>query len=110
MALNPTINPYPLGKIAPTSGNPISLGSNTAETSIACNSIFLQGLKANAGDVYIGASDLNRTTLAGVVCVIAAGQALSIGGGDGLNPLDVAGLYADVDTTGDAILVSIVIR
>lgn len=110
MALNPSINPYPLGKIAPTSGTAVSLVDNTSETKITCNSILIQGLGGNSNDVYIGADGMNRGTLAGVICLISPGESISINGGEGPNPFDVGMLFADVDTTGDAVLVSIIIK
>lgn len=117
-----------VGKIAvPSSGTPIQLTA-TAEYLAAlvaqgfpqtaakqfktAQAVYFQAWKGNAGQVYIGNSALTRASGVGVAQVLVAPSSTAIPSwgisqqvsGEGVTLSDI---FLDVDTSADAVLVSI---
>jgi hypothetical protein len=104
---NIDINPFPLGAIAPTSGTPLNLLTNVPDLALTrCKVITVFAPSGNTGNVYVGRSTLNKTTLAGVLLVLEAGEtkALPFDQSAG-NVQELSKYFVDVDTTGDKALV-----
>lgn len=101
------INPFPLGAIAPTSGTPLNVLTNFSDlVSSHAKALTIYGPASNTGKVYVGRSTMNRSTLAGVLAVVGAGEIRTIPFNyQGGNNLDLTKFYIDVDTTGDQGLV-----
>lgn len=96
----------------------ISLGfvtaSNTAVTAnvpipsglpLRCNKVLIQAFKtANAGDsVFVGLKGLNKTTGAGVLTVLQAGQSIVVGDERDSNVLDPTAFAVD-SVSGSALV------
>jgi len=88
--------------------------SNTALTAnvpassglpLRCNKVLIQAFKtANSGDtVFVGLSGLNKTTGAGVIAVLQAGQSAVVGDERDSNVLDPAALAVD-SVSGTAVV------
>lgn len=105
---NVAANPVSLGKLAPTSGTAIRITTNvngaygntqTAED-LYCNSLEIKAALANTGQVFIGSSTMNKTTLVGVIKVLDPGDDWTLTG-SGMNTLWTGTYFIDVATTGD---------
>lgn len=86
--------------VAPVSLNPATV-----------HAVVIQVLPSNTGKVYVGVSGLNKTTLAGVLSVLAVPTAnmlpaFSISITHAANAIPVTDLYIDVDTGGEGVLIS----
>jgi hypothetical protein len=107
----------PIGRfLVPAAGTPVRLTSTQPDPSapFACHGIFIQALPANAGKVYVGTSALNKTTLAGVIGIIAIPTDNSIPAFTAAltlapNAINLADLYLDVETSGEGAIVSVLI-
>lgn len=109
MSKQPTLNPLPYGKASvPVPGTPVSITAGAialgyTAKDLACQSIFFQALPANTGNVYIGASDMNTTTMAGVLFILVAGQQQPYTSPAG-NSIDPTRLYVDADVADEGII------
>lgn len=97
------MNPFQIGVVTIGSATPLSSFAAgkppTLKTLTIDNSL-------GAGTAYLGASGMNKTTLAGVVLVIPAGQFRSIGGYVQQNDIIWTGYYVDGDNAGDLVNVT----
>ncbi len=95
----------PLGFI--TASNAVVTSNVPAATGspLRCNKVLLQAFKtANSSDsVFVGLTGLNKTTGAGVIAVLTAGQSMVVGDERDSNVLDPAKLAVD-STSGDAVV------
>lgn len=100
------LNPFSLGKLAPASGTPLSLLSNYSDLAYqSAKEVTVFALASNTGSVYVGSATLNRSTLAGVLLILAPGETKVLPfDQEGGNRLNLNSFYVDVDTTGDAAL------
>lgn len=96
-----------LGKIeVAAAGTPVQITSTQAQA----NSIVIRALQANAGELYIGLSTMNNSTLADVIFYLTAGETWS-SGSLGLNDIDPSRLYIDCETGNtDGCLASLFLR
>lgn len=115
MAYVVTFKPEPLGKIAPTSGTPVVIttnlsgstdgikptGNTDASNDLWGNKITIQAGSDNTGKLYVMKTGGSRTTLAGVVAVLNAGDSWNIGDYSRSNTYHPGSFFVDVDTTGD---------
>ena len=98
-------------------GTPVQVTAGFAALSIrftTCHAALFQALHDNTGRIYIGASNLNRTTRANCAAVLAvpSGAAIpSFGVSLPASPagVDLAGLYLDADTSGEGVLLTLLI-
>lgn len=97
------INPFPLGAIAPTAGTPLNVLNNFSTlASTSAKILVVYAPTANTGNVYVGRSTLNKTTLAGVLAVLIPGETKALPFNDySGNVLALNKFFIDVDTTGD---------
>lgn len=104
-----------LGKVTVTTGGTeVRATSNESSPTarLGCQSIFIQALAANTGDIYVGASGLDRTTLAGVYAILPASTASSYpsvcfelsNSPAGINANEI---WIDAEVNGEGVLVSI---
>jgi hypothetical protein len=105
----PDLNPYPLGQIAPTSGTPLSILANFADLAFTrAKVVTVFGLSGNSGAVYVGRSNMNRSTLVGVLLIVSPGETKTLPFSElAGNCLDLTKFFVDTDTTGDAALVDV---
>lgn len=125
MALTVQFNPQPFGQVlSVTPGTPVQLaknlpgftpvvalanGSGVVTDSIPSNklSVIASPLThsgaGNTGNVYIGMSNLNRTTLAGVVAVLTPGSSIPVTNNVSLNIYQFEKWYMDADNAGDGV-------
>ena len=102
-------NPFAYGAVTATAGTPVAVTDNfSSDTDVLAMPVAylsIQALKDNAGNVYIGYSDMNTTTMAGVLYVIGPGESWGVGHPNvsTIRPRDI---YIDVETTGEGVLVS----
>ena len=120
----PQFNPQPLGAVTVTTpGTPVRLTVNLTTVDpttnqkvttnvtdpVVCNKISLaanpltHGGAGNTGKVYIGSASMNRSTLLGVIAIIAAGGSYTIVHNVGNDIYDVSKMYVDADTGGDGV-------
>lgn len=108
---NVTINPVPLGKLAPTPGTAIRLtanltgaygNANSAED-LHANRIELTAPAANAGTIFVGTSNMDKTTQVGVLKIIKAGETWSYSNPVGMNTVWVGTLFVDASNGGDSV-------
>ena len=98
-----------LGKVTVTSGGtPVRVTANeTAPAArVAVQSLTVQPIATNTGNIYVGNASMDRTTLAGVYLIVPTTGYFS--GSIPLSPagLNAAEIYLDADTDGNAALVS----
>ena len=116
MALVITTNPMAFGPVVvTTAGTPVLLNSALIAQALAlvgdpvpANKIALLGLPTNTGSVYIGAKNMNKTTLAGVIIKLGplgGNQPISYTITDNvhLNQYRLDLLYADADNNGEGL-------
>lgn len=115
MAYSLTFKPETLGKLGPTSGTPIAITANLLNSTdgykasgntdpsndLYGNKITIQASGANTGILYVMKSGGSRTTLAGVIATLNAGDSWSIGDYNRVNVYRAGAFFVDVDTTGD---------
>ncbi len=99
-----------LGKVTVTSGGtPVQITA----TKTACQAISIQALSTNTGKIYVGLSNINKTTSVGVLGVLAVPTANLIPSFNAYQP-QVAGLNADAfwidaDVNGEGVIVAITV-
>ena len=100
-----------LGRVnVATPGTPVRLSSDPSSRAAK---IFFQAISGLTGKGYIGTSGLNRTTLQGVLCVLApnAGGGISdaflLESSDGADTLNLAEYYVDMDVANEGLLISL---
>jgi hypothetical protein len=123
MAYTPQLNPQPLGNVTVTTpGTPVQItlalqstaaGSgnvvNAATDKVLVNKISLIASPithtgaGNTGNVYFGSRTMNRSTLSGVIGIIAPTGSFSITTNVNLNAYDANALYIDADNAGDGV-------
>jgi hypothetical protein len=79
----------------------------------AVHSVLLQALPGNTGNVYVGSTALNKTTLAGVYMVLAVPTANSVPSFSAVHNLLGQGiqlndLLIDADAAGGGVLATVV--
>jgi hypothetical protein len=105
-----------LGKITVTTpGTPVSISSILPPdlTSPAVHSVMLQAIPANTGNVYIGSTALNKTTLAGVYSILAIPTANSVPSFSAVHNLFGQGIQLndmmiDADNAGGGVIATVV--
>jgi len=104
-----------LGKVSATPGTPKLITNNQANpsTHLACGSVMIQTLSSSTGKVYIGLSNMDKTTGVGLLAVLPVPTANSIPAFSMGNPTAQAGInaneiYIDGDSTSDGVISSIV--
>jgi hypothetical protein len=103
-----------LGKISVTPGTPVRITNNQASptTHLACGSIMIQTLSSSTGFVYIGLSNLDKSSGTGVLAVLPVPTTNSIPAFSLGNPTAQAGinaneLFIDGASTSDGVIASI---
>ena len=93
-------------------GTPQQLSLN----SVNCNAIYFQPFSSNTGKIYVGRSNLNKSTLAGCLRVLLPPPATPTfldswnpQGRTSMGPMDLSTVYVDADNSGDGVLVSYLI-
>ena len=105
-------NLFSLGKVTvPIPGTPVALTVPTTINPPSVHAILIEVLATNTGKIYIGLAGLNKTTLAGVLIVLAVPTAnslptFSIAVTQAANALSLPQLRFDVDNANDGVLVS----
>lgn len=105
----------PLGEVKPTPGTPLKLSVNFPEyDKEMTNTIYVQVLPGNIGDVYIGRENLNVATKTGIVSRLRPPTdnhlpdvALNMPVIRVANPFNVDAYRIDVDNLGDGVIVTI---
>lgn len=108
-------NPAALGKVAvAAAGTPVQVTTNFSSTpgytDLQSNKITLQALSGNTGKVYVGFSNMNKATGAGVLAELNQGDFWSITDPSAANVFDVTKFYIDADNNGDAVYASAHVR
>lgn len=105
---------FPLDEIKPTAGTPLKITNNFPLYEDAkVNTIYIQVLPGNLGDVYFGRENLNVATKVGIIARLrpptlnhlpdlAFNMPINIH-----NPLKASAYRIDVATTGDGAILSI---
>lgn len=80
----------------------------------AFQAVLLQALPSNTGKVYVGGSNMVKTTYVGVSGVLVVPSSSNIPSWGASHPLSPAGvdltaLYLDVDVSGEGVLLSVLI-
>jgi hypothetical protein len=104
----------PLGVIQPTPGTPqkITVNFTNLETQHQqANTIYLQVLPGNTGDVYIGGADLDKATPSTVLAVLRPPTSnslpdISISIASAPNPFVLSDYRIDVDQADDGVRAS----
>lgn len=102
------------GKVTVTSaGTPVRLTTNesTPSARLGCHAFMVESLSTNTGKIFIGTSGMNKTTLAGVVAILAIPTSnilpvFTVGFSGAPNAFNLADYYVDADNSGEAVLVS----
>jgi hypothetical protein len=113
---NITSNPTSLGSVVvPVPGVPQRITKNFPEftssppkdTDLWCNQLEIFGLPDNTGNVYIGNSAMNKTTLAGVYHILGATDTRVFSPpATGMNTIYPGDYYVDADDADDGVLAS----
>lgn len=104
-----TINvPLPGSPVRVTSGEPDPAANQ------GCHGVLIQARPTNVGKIFIGRSDLNRTTHVGVMGFLAIptiNQIPSFSAALTLSPggLQLRDLYIDADLANDGVIVTILV-
>lgn len=99
-----------IGKVTvSTAGTPVQVTSTITD----CQAISIQALAANTGKIYVGLKNMNKTTLVGVVAVLAVPTTNIIPSFNAYQP-QIAGLnadafYVDADVSSEGVLVAFLI-
>lgn len=94
--------------IPPKVAGPGSPGLSTV------HAFMIEALSSNIGKVYVGTSDLNKGTLAGVLVVLPVPTAnflptFSVSVTSAANALSLSDLWIDADNAGEGVLISVVV-
>lgn len=106
------MNPFPMGAITPTPGTPKAITSNFAGGLAFKNvkALIVQAPVGNTGVMYVGRSNLNRSTLDGVVSIVNQGETKTVPYSmTGDNSIDTSKFFTDSDTAGDKLLVAVLL-
>ena len=90
-------------------GTPVQLTS----TQDQANSITITALTANAGDVYVGTSDLDNSSMVGVLAILDAGESWPPGWplSNSVNDINPSELYLDCENgQTDGVVASITVK
>lgn len=106
-----------LGKITvPAAGTPVRATANQSVPAqpYLCHAIMVEAWPTNTGKVYVGLSGMNTTTGVNVLAILAVPTTNSIPTFSATiaaapNALSADDVYIDVQTNGEAALVSVVI-
>lgn len=102
-------DPTPLGIVQPTPGTPARLTLNFPEFEHElCNTIFIQVLPGNTGDVYFGRENMVKATGVGVIAILRPPTAnhlpdLAFNIPDAMNPFRIGVYRVDVDNLNDGV-------
>lgn len=100
--------PQPLGKIAPNPAAETVITDNVASTigqdGVAVHTVSLQALPTNTGNVYIGKTGMNTSTLAGVLVILGPGDQCSFASFGRANEINPNEIYMKAATNGEGIL------
>ena len=89
-----------------TAGTPVQITA----TNIQVNSVIIRALNTNTGMVFIGTSDLDNSSMVGVIFFLNPGDAWS-SGTQGVNEINPADLYIDCESGNtDSVIASILER
>lgn len=104
-----------LGKVSAVPGTPTRITNNQASptTHLAVGSVMIQTLSSSTGKIFIGLSNMDKTTGVGVLAVLPIPTSNSIPSFSAGNPSAQAGinvndLFIDGDSTSDGVISSIV--
>lgn len=105
-----------LGKVTvANAGVPVRLTNNQGDPTVLfrAHSYLVEVLSTNTGKVYIGAQNLDRTTLVGVYAILAPPTTniyptFSSTISYAPNPLNVASVWIDVDVNGEGVIASVI--
>jgi hypothetical protein len=96
----------------PSAGTPVQVSPAT----LNCNTVYFQALPGNSGKIYIGLSNLNKTTLVGCLRVLVPPPATppyldywETGSKVAYAALDLKTIYIDADDSEDGVLISYLI-
>jgi hypothetical protein len=109
-------DPVSLGEIKPTPGTPLTIAENfPAFAHELINTIYLQVLPGNVGDVYFGRENLDKTTRLDLIAILRPPTAnhlpdLAFNIPDSMNPFMVSAYRVDVDTLNDGVRISFIQR
>lgn len=120
MAYTPQFKPQPIGIVTVlTPGTPVQVTFNlpsmipkvtdAVTDQVPANKVSIstnpkaQAGAGNTGNVYIGQSNMSRTTLFGVIAVLTPGGSWSWTNNVGLNIYQLEKWYVDADNAGDGI-------
>lgn len=103
----------------PVAGTPVALSTvlpapTVTDANQNAHAVIFQAKPGNTGKIYIGTSVMNKTTLAGVVLILAVPTNNVIPSGSlsvafGANAICLADFYLDADTGGEGAIVSAII-
>lgn len=96
------MNPYQIGVIT-IGGGAVALSTLAVSTPHRHVKTLYIDNSLGVGNVFLGAATMNISTLAGVVIVIPAGQAKSIGGFKDHNEIDWTVYYVHGSNAGDLV-------
>lgn len=108
---------HSLGKITvPSAGTPVraTSGQSDPSTPILCHAVLVEAWPTNTGKAYVGVASMNKTTGSNVLGIlpiptdnsIPTFSATNAAAPNGLNAADI---YVDVQTNGEAVLISLLI-
>lgn len=102
----------PLGRtLVGTPGTPVAVSVPATLQPPAAHACVFQALPTNSGKVYIGTQGMNKTTLVGVLVVLAIPSdnqipAFSLAVTHAANAIPLADLRVDADVAGEGVLIS----
>jgi hypothetical protein len=107
---------FSLGKVTvANAGVPVRLTNNQADPAVLyrAHSYLVEVLSSNTGKVYIGAANLDKSTLVGVYAILAPPTTniyptFSSTISNLPNPFNIAAVWIDVDVNGEGALVSVI--
>ena len=99
-----------LGKVTvTTTGTPVraTVNQSSPTARLGVQSISVQALAGNSGtNIYVGSSSMNRSTLAGVYCIVPKGSLVPMTIQNAPAGINANEIFIDADTDGDAALIS----
>lgn len=107
---------WSLGPITvPIAGQPVRTTNNQADPTALyrAHSYLIEALSTNTGKIYIGAFNMNKSTLVGVYAVLPPPTANMFPSFSSTisnlpNPFNMAAVYIDVDVAGEGVIVSVI--
>ena len=107
----------PTGKVVvPTPGTPVraTAANTTPSKHVACHGIMFQVLPTNAGKVYIGRANMDKTAYTGLFAILVAPSASQLPNFSAAitqapNALGVEEFYIDADVAGEGVIVTILV-